>query len=447
LTEKDPEHTQVLPATPVATGASPALRVEQVPPGHRIGEYVVQSRIDAGGGGTVYIAESLHPPSRRVAIKVLLRELAASPLALSRFQREAEVVRLIDHPNIASVLESGELPDGRPYIVMELVSTENLKDVLERRGRLTPPELLEILEPVCSALAAAHAAGVIHRDFKASNISVGDEGGRLVVKLLDFGIAKLVQPDGTAGLTVVGTRLGTPHAMAPEQIRGEPVDERADIYALGVLVHQMLTGSYPFRAPTAPELERMHLTARPPRPSAFAPVPAALDAVVARCLEKDPGARYRSVGDFLAALRQAVAGDPARSDAPERDAVALHVELPQSEDADEEEQASLIEDAEQALRQAGYQLALQTGNTILGVRLVSDDSGENRAARRHGLALARGLARKGLKVALHAGRAKVSSPAEGSAVNGGEILQVAAWELVVERDGVRLTSQGAADLD
>src|SRR5688572_10151169 len=173
LSEKDLEQTQDLSEQAPAVGGSPALRAEQIPAGNRVGGYVIQSRIDAGGGGTVYVAQEVDQPGRRVAIKVLLRELASVPLALTRFQREAEVVRLVNHPNIAGVLESGELPDGRPYIVMELVSTENLRSVLERRGRLTPAELLEILEPVCSALAAAHAAGVIHRDLKASNISVG----------------------------------------------------------------------------------------------------------------------------------------------------------------------------------------------------------------------------------------------------------------------------------
>jgi len=430
LSEKELEKTQDL-SVPSAVAGSPALRAEQIPAGHRVGGYVIQSRIDAGGGGTVYIAEAADDPGRRVAIKVLLRELASIPLALSRFQREAEVVRLVDHPNIAGVLESGELPDGRPYIVMELVSTTNLRGLLEERGRLTPPELLEILEPVCSALGAAHAAGVIHRDLKASNISVGHEEGRLVVKLLDFGIAKMVQPEGSAaGLTVMGTRLGTPHAMAPEQIRGESVDERADIYALGVLIYHGLTGRYPFTAQTAPELERLHLTAPPPRPSAAAPVPATLDAVVLRCLEKTPAARYPSVAEVLGALRTAVAGAPAQA-GPTEEAVALHVELAHAEGADEDEQAELMEEVEQALRQAGYQLSVSTGNLILGVRPVS---GGSLTVRRQALELGRVLARRGLKVAVHLG-------------SGSGLLRVGEWALAVERDGVRLTREAAADLD
>jgi serine/threonine-protein kinase len=227
----------------------------------------------------------------------------------------------------------------------------------------------------------------------------------------------------------MGTRLGTPHAMAPEQIRGEPVDERADIYALGVLMFHGLTGGYPFKGTTAPELERLHLTAPPPAPSRAAPVTAALDAVVLRCLEKKPEGRYQSVAEVLAALRVAVAGAPAP--AAQEESVALHVELADRADASEDEQAELMDEAEQALRGAGYQLPVQTGNLLLAVRPVSGDA---RADRRQALELGRELARRGLKVALHVG-------------GGDGLLRVTDWELESERDGVRLTRAGAADLD
>jgi eukaryotic-like serine/threonine-protein kinase len=444
---KDLEHTQELPATPPVEGASPSLRAEQIPAGNRVGAYVIRSRIDSGGGGTVYVAESADGSGRRVAVKVLLRELAGSALALSRFQREAEVVRLINHPNITRVVESGELPDGRPYIVMELVSTEDLKDMLSRRGRLSPAELLEILEPVCSALSAAHAAGVVHRDLKASNISVGHEDGKLVIKLLDFGIARFVQPDGsTAGLTVMGTRLGTPHAMSPEQVRGEPVDSRADIYALGVLIYQALTGAYPFLGTTPQELERLHLVAAPPRPSRTAPVSPAMDAVVLRCLEKAPAARYQSIDELLAALRVAVAGEPREID-DERtcQAVAVRVEVAEDGALDEEEQADVMDDAEQALHAAGYQLPLQTANLLLAVLPVS---GDPRRAARQALELAGGLARDlSLTVALHAGAISVRGPEHAPRITGGDLLRATDWALVAERAGVRLSREAAAALD
>ena len=179
MRRKDLEDTKELPpGQAAAVAAAVTVDADSIPSGMRVGSYVILETIAAGGGGTVYAAQRLGAPEGPpVAIKVMLRELAASRLALSRFQREAEVVSLINHPSIVGVLESGSLPDGRPYIVMELVSGENLRSLLQRRGRLAPAEVLEILEPVCSALSAAHQAGVIHRDLKASNICVGHEGG------------------------------------------------------------------------------------------------------------------------------------------------------------------------------------------------------------------------------------------------------------------------------
>src|SRR4029077_12427767 len=148
-----------------------------------------------------------------------------------------------------------------------------------------------------------------HRDLKASNIFMMNVGGTRTVKLLDFGIAKLLHPDagaGEGGLTVVGTRLGTSYTMAPEQIRGDGVDARTDIYALGVVLYHLVTGQYPFRAETMTEIERQHLESPPPRPSQVAPVPPALDAVVLRCMEKTAERRFPSVKAFLEALRAAV---------------------------------------------------------------------------------------------------------------------------------------------
>src|SRR6266478_5793915 len=174
-------------------------------------------------------------------------ELAPSPEMVERFVREARVVNRIRHPNIVDIYEFGELDDKRPYFVMELLEGTSLASIVERRGRLSPAQALSYLEPVCDALRAAHAAGVVHRDLKASNVAVVKEGDPPRVKLLDFGIAKLVRTaPGERGLTAVGQRIGTPYAMAPEQIRGGAIDARVDIYALGVLLYQLLTGRYPF---------------------------------------------------------------------------------------------------------------------------------------------------------------------------------------------------------
>ena len=224
---------------------------------------------------------------------MLRRQLAASPQMVARFVQEARAVNMIKHPNIVDIFEFDELPDGRPFYVMELLEGIDLRSILNERGRFPPGEVLEILEPVCSALQAAHDLGIVHRDLKASNIFIGNVGGKRVVKLLDFGIAKLMHPDaGEGGLTVVGTRLGTSYTMAPEQIRGDGVDARTDIYALGVVLYHLLTGQYPFRAETMTDIERQHLEAPPPRPSQVAPVPPALDAVVLRCMEKTAERRF-----------------------------------------------------------------------------------------------------------------------------------------------------------
>jgi serine/threonine-protein kinase len=471
LRGKDLEDTKELPpGQAAAVAAAVTVDSDRIPAGMQVGPYVIQQTIAAGGGGTVYAAQATDagPDAPRVAIKVMLRELAASRLALSRFQREVEVVRLIDHPSIVSVIDSGSLPDGRPYIVMELVSGENLRTLLLRRGRFSAAEVLEILAPVCSALQAAHAAGVIHRDLKASNICVGTEGGAPVVKLLDFGIAKLVEPDPEQpGLTVKGTRLGTPYAMPPEQIRGEVVDARADIYSLGVLVYQLLTGSYPFVAGTPQEIERLHIEAAPPRPSRTAPVAAALDAVVLRCLEKRPEARFQSVADFLAALRAAAAGQMA-APAPaagERDAVGVYVEVrAHAPDDDgvaaeslEDDAATVMDIAEQTLQHGGLDLPLQTSNALLGTRLLPAGGERRRQAHLDTFALAAGLVRlladrpgaqPGLevKVCLHVARAVVRGSPEAPHITGGPILNTLDWIPLAERDGVRLTPEGAEGL-
>jgi eukaryotic-like serine/threonine-protein kinase len=464
LSSKDPEDTRDLPAQYTETiGVDDRHDPDELPPGTRVGSYVIHDKIASGGGGTVYLAQAADPgaPVQRVAIKILLRELAASAQALARFQREAEVVTLINHPNIVAVLESGGLGDGRPYIVMELVAGENLRTMLRRRGRLPPGEMMQILEPTCSALAAAHEAGVIHRDLKASNISIGDADGRPVVKLLDFGIAKLTLDDPSLpGLTVKGSRLGTPYAMAPEQIRGDVVDERADIYSLGVLVYQVLTGSYPFSAASPQEIERLHLDAIPPRPSRFAPVSPALEAVVIRSLEKKPANRFRTVGEFLEALRRAVESEAAVPEAgEERPAVAIYVEAVGGDGEDEpaDDAATVMDLAEQTMRQAGFLLPLLTGNMVLGARLLPVDPAARQEMVKDALVLARSVLQRirerpdahpdlSVNVSLHVGEALVRGPAESLQIVGGAILTPASWELTTDLDGVRVTLEGAAGL-
>src|SRR5438552_9506713 len=212
-----------------ATALSLESDPDELRPGTMAGAYVLERSLASGGGGTVY--EARHRLlGRLAAVKVLRRELASSPRMVARFLREALAVNLIKHPNIVDIYEFGEMPDGRPFYVMELLEGTDLRTLLNERGRFTPTEVYEILEPVCSALQAAHDQGIVHRDLKASNILIMTQADKRVVKLLDFGIAKLMHRDaGEAGLTVVGTRLGTSYTMAPEQIRGDAVDPRTDI--------------------------------------------------------------------------------------------------------------------------------------------------------------------------------------------------------------------------
>jgi hypothetical protein len=422
---------------------------EELPPGTVAGSYLLQSLIASGGGGMVYRAQHTLL-GRKAAVKVLRREIAASPEAVARFLREAQVANLIRHPNIVDIFEFGQLPDGRRYFVMELLDGSDLATILKRRGRLAPPEILEILVPLCSALEAAHAAGVVHRDLKASNVGFAHVNGKNLLKLLDFGIAKLLRPDtDDIALSAFGTRLGTPCAMAPEQIRGETIDHRVDIYSLGVLAYQLLTGRYPFSANSVQELDRLHLEGKPPRPSDAAPVPAAFDAVVLRCMEKNPHRRFASVGDFLRAFAEVVQRPPPEAGAVRQlEAPVVYVEVRTDQAADEDERllddvCTVLDLAEQTLRAAGFELPLCTGSAVLGILTDPPPQGHE-YARGAAEALFRQLSVRGaahpavwVNVTLHVHRAL----ARASEVAAGDVLSISGWIPKHNVPGVHLTAQ------
>lgn len=437
------------------------------PPGERppltlAGEYLLQRLLASGGHGSVYEAEH-RILGRRAAVKVLHRHLADQGEMLQRFVREARVVNTIRHPNIVDVFDFGMLPDGSPYFVMELLQGRTLSQLVQERGRMSTERALAFLEPVCAALEAAHRAGVIHRDLKASNVLVVDEGERPRVKLLDFGIAKLVHPEpGQEGLTIAGQRLGTAHAMAPEQFRGGAIGMYTDLYALGVLLFQLLTGRYPFLAEDRMEVERLHLEAPAPRPSTWAPVSPAVDAVVLRCLEKEPERRYPSVEAFLAALREAAAPrEPPAASVPTRPAVALYAEVELEEAAHDDDEvyavlAEVLDSLEQGLRTAGFVLALQTGTALLGIRPLEERSAPDgsrglladaRELRRRAQALAEAVpgARARVHVCVHVGPVEAREEAGALEVLGGPLTDVAEW---VARDasGFRVTPAAAQAL-
>jgi len=461
--EDDFDKTRALaPQQATANAAALDSDPDELRPGTMAGVYMLEKSLASGGGGTVY--EARHRLlGRRAAVKVLRRELASSPRMVARFLREALAVNLIKHPNIVDIYEFGELPDGRPFYVMELLGGTDLRTLLTERGRFEPREVLALLEPVCSALAAAHAQGIVHRDLKASNIHVEVRDGVQIVKLLDFGIAKLVRPEGEdAGLTVAGARLGTSYTMAPEQIRAEAIDARTDVYALGVVLFHLLTGKYPFRGEFMTDIERMHLEAPPPRPSQFASVSPAVDAVVVRAMEKLPERRFQDTESFVAALREAVTPTPmSRPTEPAGRAIGIYVDVRVPEDADSDEilddVTAVLDAAEQAFREDGWQLVLQTGNVLLGAKLLAADPAQARAACAAGRAMAETLmqtlaGRDSLQpqvhvnISAHVDQAAVKDGANPKEIVGGDLTSVGTWAPSDDVTGLHLTPGFAAVL-
>jgi eukaryotic-like serine/threonine-protein kinase len=278
---------------------APATPLE---PGTMVGEYRVERRLGSGAFGDVYAGEQ---PliGKRVAIKVLRRELAADRGVVSRFLAEARAVNRIRHRNIIDIFSFGTLGGERPYFVMERLDGLTLAALLQREQRLGVADAIVILRGVAAGLDAAHAAGVIHRDLKPDNIFLATQrGGGYFAKLLDFGVAKLASAQRTQ-LTAAGVAIGTPSYMSPEQCRGAAVGPRADVYALGAVIHEMLTGRLLFDGETAADVLLLQVRAAPPSMSSICPdLPRDLDAPVLAMLAKHPDARPASAGAAVAAL-------------------------------------------------------------------------------------------------------------------------------------------------
>jgi len=268
-----------------------------------LGRYSIESKLGEGGMGVVWRA---HDPQlgRDVALKVLPDALVADPDARARLLREARAVAALNHPNILGVYDAGEA-DGHVYIAMEYVPGRPLADIIKPVG-LPVPETVRLATQIAAGLAHAHARGIIHRDIKPANVLVTPEG---TAKVLDFGIAtgaSATPETRTMALTAPGTLVGTPEVMAPEIWRGEPADTRSDVWALGALIHTMITGRAPFAGNTEHEVSAAILHGAPqPLPER---VPPALRAVVTRCLEREPERRYRSAAEVHAALQAIEAG-------------------------------------------------------------------------------------------------------------------------------------------
>lgn len=273
--------------------------------GDVVGEYVIERRLGQGSFGDVYAAE--HPViGKRAAVKILHARFSGEPQVVSRFVSEARAVNRIRHRNIIDIFAFGQRDDGQPYFMMELLDGETLGDLMERRGALGVGEVCSILRGVADALDAAHAEQITHRDLKPDNVFLAlERDGTVVAKLLDFGIAKLVDDDSVQHQTSTGMALGTPLYMSPEQCRNRAVDHRADIYSLGVVAFQMLTGVIPFTGESVVDVLYHHIATPPPDLSDVSSLPATLDAPVRAMLAKQPSQRPASAGEALDRLASA----------------------------------------------------------------------------------------------------------------------------------------------
>lgn len=271
--------------------------------GTAVGSYRVAKKLGQGGMGTVYLGVH-HSIGSRVAIKVLSQECAKSRALVDRFFAEARAVNVIRHESIVSVTDLASLPDGRPYIVMEYLDGGSLADLLKAHGALPLGTLTRLLREMLGALDAAHKKGIIHRDLKPDNVYVTTSGR---VKVLDFGIAKL-RPDisGIDEATRTGSLMGTPYYMSPEQATGQPVDPRSDLYSVGVMLFEGVTGQRPFVVSNLYELLKAHVEWMPPAPSSLRPdVPPALEQILLRALQKEPVHRFQSAHELASALEHA----------------------------------------------------------------------------------------------------------------------------------------------
>jgi serine/threonine-protein kinase len=284
-----------------------------LPPGFVVGEYRIDRLLGRGGMGTVYAA--IQPViEKQVAIKVLGTQFSSTPELVRRFVDEARAVNRIRHENIIDIFSFGQLTDGRHYFVMELLDGATLGDLVQR-GEVPGDEIGPVLLQICDALEAAHAAKIVHRDLKPENVWVTfSSRGRPTVRLLDFGIAKLLDV-GDRTSTDVGVVMGTPQYMSPEQCQGRGVDHRTDIYALGVMIYRIYAGRLPIEGQTFAEIIYKQVAEVPPPPSTYAALPVGLDRLIVSCLEKDPERRPQSMRALADELAPLVTAAPAAAGA------------------------------------------------------------------------------------------------------------------------------------
>ena len=298
--------------------------------GSAVGNYKLDKILGRGGMGTVYSGEHVYI-KKPVAVKILHPQFARYQDAVNRFLREARAASSINHPNIVDVTDFGVLPDGLVYFVMEYLEGKSLEDLIEREGAIELHRALNIVNQMSYALEAAHQLGVIHRDLKPDNIMLLERPGRRdivrmatgaasngyvterersydFVKILDFGIAKILAPDELGVDTLQGAVFGTPEYMSPEAARGDDVDLRTDIYAVGVMLFDMLCGRPPFEADAGNEVLHKHIHAIVPSPREFAPhreITEGAERVILKSMAKDPARRYQTMAELRTDLQNA----------------------------------------------------------------------------------------------------------------------------------------------
>ncbi|MBI3653031.1 MAG: serine/threonine protein kinase [Acidobacteria bacterium] len=292
------------------SGASPyqALLSAQI-----MRDYHVLQLLGTGGMGKVFLAEQRGVGNRRVALKILNRQCSENPDAARRFQNEAAAAGRIKHRNIITIYESRMTDDGQLYVAMEYVEGQTLATLLATKGALPLAEVVAITRQICAGLSAAHRQGIVHRDIKPDNLMLTEEDGQTVVKILDFGIARLAEDQNMMHPTQAGAIIGTPAYMSPEQVRGmtgDQIDRRSDTYSLGMVVYEMLTGKAAFEAQSAWEVMQQQVTAPPiplrqRRPDLQ--LSETVEQILFKTLEKDPARRYQTANEFADEL--AVAAD------------------------------------------------------------------------------------------------------------------------------------------
>jgi Protein kinase domain len=277
--------------------------VPELTPGSEFAGYTIEDIAGRGGMGVVYRARQ-HRPARLVALKVIAPELANDPDFRARFERESDTAASIEHPNVIPVYEVNDV-EGLLFITMRFVEGTDLRALIAENGRLAPELAADLIGQIASALDAAHERGLVHRDVKPANVLIAGRAGSYHAYLTDFGLTKHAQAE--SGMTKTGMFVGTLDYIAPEQLMGGPLDARADVYALGCVLYQVLTGHVPFPADSGMAKMYAHGNQPPPMPSAAVPgLPSQFDDVIARAMAKDPNDRYLSAGDLGRAARAAV---------------------------------------------------------------------------------------------------------------------------------------------